>query len=178
MDKYILVVLVILGCFSCKDKIETNALSKPNASRPTDIASLYQYYHADPASQEQMEENQIIEYAADHNLEAIRTRSGVYIASHIVGSGDSVSWGDRIKVHYKGYFLNGEEFDSSFKRGKPLEFRVGTMVAGWNEALPFLNRGSKATLLIPSHMGYGKEGFKGFVGPNKILLFDVDIMAD
>ncbi len=164
--------------YSCKNKTATNEVSETKSTNEADVSALYQYYHSNPTTLEQTEENKIIDYAADNNFDAIRTRSGVYIANHIVGKGDSVKWGDPIKVHYKGYFLDGQEFDSSIKRGVPIEFRVGSMVAGWNEAFPFLKMGSKATFLIPSHMGYGKRGFPGFVGPDEILLFDVEILED
>ncbi len=175
MNKYILLTLVVSIFYACKEKTTTKKLSANESGRDIDIGELYQYYHSNPSTLEQKEENRIIEYAADNNMDAVRTRNGIYITKHIVGAGDSVKWGDPIKVHYRGYFMDGQEFDSSFERGKPIEFRVGSMVAGWNEALPFLNVGSKATLLIPSHMGYGKKGFQGFVGPDEILVFDIEI---
>ena len=155
----LLLFFVFLVCHSCKEKATTKVIDKPEIVQEADIGGLYQYYHSNPKTLEQKEENRIIEYAADNNMEAVRTRSGVYVANHMVGKGDSVKWGDPISAHYKGYFMDGQEFDSSIKSGKPIKFRVGSMVAGWNEALPFLNIGSKATFLIPSHMGYGKRGF-------------------
>ena len=165
-------------CIACKNKKEETPAEEAVQLPDADIGGLYQYYHSNPTTLEQKEENQIIEYAADRNMSAVRTRSGVYIANHLEGKGDSVKWGDPIVVHYKGYFLDGKEFDSSIRKGEPIRFRVGSMVAGWNEAFPFLKIGSKATLLIPSHMGYGKRGFPGFVEPDQILLFDVEILDE
>ena len=177
MNKYILLFLIISFCFSCKEKKTNVEDSAPIQNRNADFGELYQYYHTNPTTLEQKEENIIIEYAADNNLEAVRTTSGVYISNHIVGNGDLVKWGDPITVHYRGYFMNGQEFDSSIKKGQPISFRVGSMVAGWNEAIPYLNIGSKATFLIPSHMGYGKRGFPGYVDPDKILIFDIEILT-
>lgn len=178
MNKYILAFLIFSFCYSCKEKPDHIEPPEELISKNADIGGLYQYYHSNPSTLDQKDENKIIEYAADHNMDAVRTRSGVYIANHIEGTGDSVRWGDPIKVHYKGYFLEGQEFDSSIKRGTPISFRVGSMIAGWNEALPYLNIGSKATFLVPSHLGYGKRGFEGFVGPDKILLFDIEILNE
>ena len=178
MTKYIFLFCIgFLLCASCSEKKKDAENSVKTNDREADFGSLYQFYHSDPKTLEQKDENRIIEYLAENNMEAVRTRSGVYIANHIVGSGDSILWGDPIRVDYKGYFLDGKEFDSSYKRNKPIEFRVGSMVSGWNEALPFLQIGSKATFILPSHMGYGKKGFPGFVGPDEILLFDMDILA-
>lgn len=178
MSKYILLILSIFISLSCKDRAAPKENPEIVETPDADIGGLYQYYHSNPKTLEQREENKIIEYAADKNMNAERTRSGVFIANHMVGKGDSVRWGDPITVHYKGYFMNGEEFDSSIKKDKPISFRVGSMVAGWNEAFPFLRVGSKATLIIPSHMGYGKRGFPGFVGPDEILVFDVEILHE
>lgn len=163
-------------CFSCKDPKPSVEEKDTTPQNNLDIGGLYRYYHSNPTTLEQKEENVIIEFLADSNQDAVRTRSGIYITKHIVGTGDSIKWGDPIKVHYKGYFMDGKEFDSSIKRGEPISFRVGSMVAGWNEALPYLNVGGKATFVIPSHMGYGKRGFPGFVGPDRILLFDIEVL--
>ena len=176
MNKYILLILMILVGYSCKEKKITEQVENSESNDSLDIGGLYRYYHSSPTTLEQKEENTIIEHLADLNLDAVRTKSGIYITKHSVGAGDSIKWGDPIQVHYRGYFMDGQEFDSSIERGKPISFRVGSMVAGWNEALPFLNIGSKATFVIPSHMGYGKKGFPGFVGPDKILLFDIEVL--
>lgn len=176
MAKYGLFFILFILLMSCKQKEVKDQVKAMTPKVGADFEGLYQYYHANPTTLEEREENQIIDYAADNNMEAERTRSGIYIVDHSVGSGGSIKWGDPITVHYRGYFLDGKEFDSSIKRGKPISFRVGSMVAGWNEALPFLKVGSKATFVIPSHMGYGKRGFEGFVGPDEILVFDIEIL--
>lgn len=165
---------------SCKPKNNT-PLSEPHTAintKKADLGDLYQYYHSTPVTLDQKDENTIIEYIADKNIETVRTKSGVYIHTIAEGRGEQIKWGDEITVDYKGYFLDSQKFDSSYDRGEPISFRVGNMNAGWNEALPFLKKGTKATLLIPSHMGYGKRGFPGFVGPDKILLFDIEIFDD
>ncbi len=64
--------------------------------------------------------------------------------------------GNSVKVHYKGELLDGTVFDSSFKRNQPIEFSlgVGQVIPGWDEGIAFLNKGAKATLIIPSDLAY------------------------
>ena len=166
---------------SCKNQQPDDSRATTQESKkthPADLGGLYQYYHSTPKTLDQREENTIIEYLADKNLDAERTKSGVYIHTIEKGDGDPVKWGDPISVDYRGKFLNGKEFDSSYSRNAPIKFRVGTMNAGWNEALPYLHRGTKAILYLPSHMGYGKKGFPGYVGSDEILIFEVDILKN
>lgn len=175
-----LFILTLLLTFSCKQEAK-DAIAKEKVTtkkNPADLSDLYQYYQTNPVTLDQKDENQIIEYLADKNLPAVRTKSGVYIHTAEKGGGAQVKWGDPISVDYNGAFLDGEKFDSSYDRGEPISFRVGNMNAGWNEALPYLTRGTKATFYIPSHMGYGKKGFPGFVGPDMILVFDVHIFEE
>lgn len=177
IQKLVIFALVLIMFTSCKQTHENQEVSPPHAasSQRADLGELYKYYHSNPTTLDQKEENLIIEYLGDKGMSATRTKSGVYIHISKEGTGEQVKWGDPLSVDYKGYFLDGRGFDSSYERGEPISFRVGNMNAGWNEALPFLKRGSMATLLIPSHMGYGQKGFPGYVDPNTIILFDVDI---
>lgn len=182
--KYISLLIIVLtfSIVSCKNKSEAPTkvtIEAPNKKvSEAELGDLYQYYHANPSTLDQKDENTLIEYAADKNITAIRTSSGVYIQTHKEGNGEQVKWGDKISVDYKGYTLDGKEFDSSYGRGEPITFRVGNMNAGWNEALPYLKRGTKATLLLPSHMGYGKKGFPGYIDPDTNIAFDVEVLEE
>jgi len=86
--------------------------------------------------------------------------------------------GQTVAVHYKGMFPDGSVFDSSYKRGNPIEFPVGmgNVIAGWDEGILLLNKGSKARFVIPSHLGYGERGAGGAIPPNATLVFDVELM--
>jgi FKBP-type peptidyl-prolyl cis-trans isomerase len=86
--------------------------------------------------------------------------------------------GDKIKAHYTGRILNGEVFDSSRERNKPFEFTVGQgmVIRGWDEGFQQLRVGEKATLLIPSRLGYGANGAGGRIPPYSILDFDVELL--
>jgi FKBP-type peptidyl-prolyl cis-trans isomerase len=80
-------------------------------------------------------------------------------------------------VHYRGTLLNGTEFDSSHKRGVPLEFPLDGVIKGWTEGLQLLKEGGKATLYIPSALAYGPRGTPdGTIGPDETLTFEVELL--
>ena len=84
-----------------------------------------------------------------------------------------------LSVHYSLKLTDGSEIDSSFNRGEPIEFTcgVGQVIKGWDEAMQLLNKGSKATLVIPSELGYGSTGAgNGVIPPNAMLIFDVELV--
>lgn len=135
----------------------------------------------DPQTQAQKDQNAIVNYAIDHSLDVQSTRSGLFYQIVKSGAGDTLQWADRIQVHYRGYFLDGQEFDNSYKRGKPIEFYIGNMIDGWNEALQMMQPGTKALLLVPSHLAYGEKGLPdgkgGFlVPPNIALAFELEVL--
>ncbi len=85
--------------------------------------------------------------------------------------------GDRVTVHYKGMFMDGNEFDSSYGKGKPftISIGVGQVIPGWDEGIMLLREGEKATLAIPSELAYGERGV-GPIPPNTPLLFEVELV--
>lgn len=180
MKKGILFTAVVLFAMSCNESkkvtLENTTPVLTEAELEAAYGSLYQYYHTDPKTQDQRDENLIIEYAADKGLDVKRTASGLYYQITEEGAGAKINRGESITADYRGYFSDGKVFDESYKRGKPLTFNHGQMVAGWNEGLLLLNRGSKATFLLPSRLGYGTRGFPGFVEPNKVIIFDLVLL--
>ncbi len=132
--------------------------------------------HKNPVAQDQKDENALLYYAKDKNLNIKKTASGMYYVVQEMGTGITLADGAPFKVHYSGYFLDGKVFDSSHDRGVPLRHVVGGMIPGWNEALKTFPIGSKLQLLIPSRLAYGSRGFPGFVPANTPLIFDMHIM--
>lgn len=105
------------------------------------------------------------------------TASGLKYVVEKEGSGPSPKAGTMIKAHYNGRLLSGQEFDSSYKRGNPIEFPVGQgrVIKGWDEALLAMKKGEKRTLIIPPELAYGPSG-RGPIPPNATLIFDVELV--
>jgi len=92
------------------------------------------------------------------------------------GTGRRPTTADTVVCHYRGSFINGKEFDSSYKRNKPAQFPVTGVIKGWTEALQLMAVGAKWKLFIPSEIAYGKSG-RGSIGPNEALLFDIELVG-
>ena len=92
------------------------------------------------------------------------------------GSGGSPSPSDTVKVHYTGTLTNGEVFDSSVQRGQPAQFQVNRVIKGWQMALQKMKVGDKWMLYIPPDLAYGERGSGGTIGPNEVLVFEVELL--
>jgi len=117
------------------------------------------------------------DYLASKKITTKPTTSGLIFISKKQGRGAHPQVGDKVSVHYTGYLLNGKKFDSSRDRGKPFEFILGKhqVIAGWDEGIAKLRKGGKATLIIPSSLGYGARNM-GPIPPFSTLVFDVELM--
>lgn len=120
----------------------------------------------------------IEKYLIENDLKAETTESGLRYIITEQGNGQQAKAGDNVVVHYRGTLLDGEQFDSSFDRDRPFEFPLGQgrVIKGWDEGIALLNIGSKATLIIPSALGYGERGAGGAIPPNAVLKFDVELL--
>jgi FKBP-type peptidyl-prolyl cis-trans isomerase len=105
----------------------------------------------------------------------IVTRSGLQYEILQSGDGATPSRRDRVVVHYRGTFINGTEFDSSFKRNKPLELPADQVIKGWSEALMLMKEGDKWRLHIPYQLGYGNDRY-GPIPPKSVLIFEVELL--
>jgi FKBP-type peptidyl-prolyl cis-trans isomerase FkpA/FKBP-type peptidyl-prolyl cis-trans isomerase FklB len=79
-------------------------------------------------------------------------------------------------VHYEGRLIDGTVFDSSIKRGEPATFPLNGVIRGWTEGFQLFKEGTKATLYIPSDLGYGAAGSPPKIGPNQTLIFDIELI--
>ena len=104
------------------------------------------------------------------------TDSGLQYEVIQSGEGLSPSRTDRVTVHYRGTLVDGREFDSSYKRGKPATFPLNRVITGWTEGLQLMKEGDKWRLFIPSNLGYGSRGAGGLIGPNETLIFEVELL--
>lgn len=106
----------------------------------------------------------------------VTTDSGLQYKVLKQGDGPKPQSTDKVTVHYRGTLLDGTEFDSSYKRGQPASFQVGGVIRGWTEALQLMNVGSKYQLFIPAGLAYGQRGAGQKIGPNSMLIFDVELL--
>lgn len=106
----------------------------------------------------------------------ITTASGLQYEIITEGNGPKPTEADVVKVHYHGTLMDGKVFDSSVDRGEPVEFPVGQVIQGWVEALQLMSVGSKWKIYIPGSLGYGERGAGGDIGPNAVLIFDVELI--
>ncbi len=108
---------------------------------------------------------------------AVVTKSGLVYRSLKDGTGSSPAATDKVKVHYKGTFPDGKEFDSSYKRNEPTEFPLNRVIACWTEGVQLMKVGGKAKLTCPAAIAYGERGAGGVIPPNATLVFEVELLA-
>ena len=102
---------------------------------------------------------------------AVTTSSGLVYQSLKDGSGAMPAATDTVKVHYRGTFLDGREFDSSYKRGEPTEFPLNRVIPCWTEGVQLMKPGGKAKLTCPPAIAYGSRGAGSVIPPNATLNF-------
>ncbi len=105
------------------------------------------------------------------------TESGLQYEVLNKGDGESPDSNDKVTVHYHGTLPDGTVFDSSVERGEPISFAVDGVIKGWTEALQLMKVGDKWKLYIPSDLAYGDRGAGPKIGPNQVLVFDVELLG-
>jgi len=115
--------------------------------------------------------------AAAKESGAVVTSSGLVFRSLKDGTGPSPGPSDTVRVNYRGTFPDGREFDSSYKRGEPIEFPLTGVIKCWTEGVQLMKVGGKAKLTCPPGIAYGERGAGGVVPPNATLMFEVELLA-
>jgi FKBP-type peptidyl-prolyl cis-trans isomerase FkpA len=105
------------------------------------------------------------------------TASGLIYSSLKDGTGASPLATDTVKVHYKGTFPDGKEFDSSYSRNAPTEFPLNRVIPCWTEGVQLMKTGGKAKLVCPPAIAYGARGAGGVIPPNATLHFEIELLA-
>jgi FKBP-type peptidyl-prolyl cis-trans isomerase FkpA len=108
---------------------------------------------------------------------AIVTGSGLVFRSVKEGTGPGPLATDTVRVHYRGSFPDGREFDSSHSRGKPATFPLNRVIPCWTEGVQRMKVGGKAQLTCPATIAYGERGAGGVIPPNAVLQFEVELLG-
>ena len=125
-------------------------------------------------------DKQIIQqYISAHHLNATAEANGLYYVPIVTGTGTHPTATSLVSVTYKGYLTDGTVFDQNTT---PTPFNLGGVIPGWTQGIPLMQRGGKATLLIPSALGYGSQaipasGGNAGIPANSVLIFDVDLIS-
>jgi FKBP-type peptidyl-prolyl cis-trans isomerase len=118
-------------------------------------------------------------YISEHYSTAVRRNSGLRYVMRAAGTGtETPQVGSEVIAHYEGRLLDGSSFDSSYRRGTPFVFRVGTgaVIKGWDEAFLTMKKGEKRTLIIPHWLGYGDKGSPPKIPGKATLIFEVELI--
>jgi len=105
------------------------------------------------------------------------TPSGLVFRSLKEGTGASPQASDKVRVHYRGTFADGKEFDSSYSRGQPAEFPLDRVIKCWTEGVQLIKVGGKAKLTCPPAIAYGERGAGSVIPPGTTLQFEVELLG-
>lgn len=119
-------------------------------------------------------EQTILDYLADNNLTAEKTASGLHYIINVQGGAERPTLSSTVEVIYRGYFVDGEEFDAT-PQGSSTVLPMSGVIAGWQEGIQLFGKGGSGVLLIPSALGYGTLG-QGSIEPNEVIIFDIDLI--
>jgi FKBP-type peptidyl-prolyl cis-trans isomerase len=107
----------------------------------------------------------------------IVTESGLQYRVLREGDGDMPDASDTVEVHYKGTFIDGKQFDSSYDRGQTIEFPLNGVIAGWTEGVQLMKEGAQFEFVIPSDLAYGERGAGGVIPGGATLIFVVELVS-
>ena len=106
----------------------------------------------------------------------ITTKSGLQYEVLKEGTGKKPKATDKVRCHYEGTLINGQVFDSSYKRNEPAVFGLNQVIAGWTEGVQLMSEGAKYRFYIPYLLGYGESGAGDMIPPYATLIFDVELI--
>ncbi len=145
-------------------------------------ALFFERARAQRAQQSKME-GELNQKEGEAFLEANKEKEGVIVTESGLqykvvrqGDGPRPTLEDQVKVDYRGTLIDGTVFDSSYERGEPIVFKLGSLIPGWQEGIQLMPVGSKYQFFIPGNLAYGERGAGAPIGPNKTLIFEVELL--
>ena len=181
---YIYQSFKIVKLFSSKEAADSAAKPFEAAAKGVSYKKAVESIEKEIAENDSLvkaDEKIITDYMAKNNLQGTKTKWGTYVVIETPGTGENISQNDVAVVNYTGRTFNDSTFDSntdkSFNHVEPLyvdmsEFRV---IPGWIDGLKLMKKGSKGKIIIPSYLGYGKNGAPPKIAPNSNLIFDIEV---
>lgn len=127
----------------------------------------------------QASKDEFISYVKANFPTAVITESGLAYMLEQEAEGVAPNKFQQVSVHYQGALTDGSVFDSSYKRGQPIDFPIGMgkVIKGWDEGIMLLKTGGKAKLIIPYFLAYGEQGRAPIIPPKATLIFDVELVS-
>ena len=165
-----------------KDKVDGNTLLIEEADARALLAEFSeklrekQMAERDALGQKNLEEGQSFLEANKAKPDVVTTENGLQYMVVKQGDGPVPTKEDRVRVHYRGATIDGTEFDSSYEREAPVTLAVTGVIKGWTEALQLMPVGSTYKLFVPPDLAYGPRGAGDRIGPNAVLVFDVELL--
>jgi len=167
---------------SVKDMLEGNEL-KVKSSEAQGIVSAFfaeqeKKLRAEKAEQgkQALEEGRVFLANNANRPGIITTKSGLQYEVLNEGTGKKPKATDKVRCHYEGTLINGQVFDSSYKRNEPAVFGLNQVIAGWTEGVQLMSEGAKYRFYIPYLLGYGESGAGDMIPPYATLIFDVELL--
>jgi len=127
----------------------------------------------DGEDQSEIDNEIILKYIADNNLDAQNVGGGLYFVDEETGTGANPTPSSTVRVAYRGYFTNGQVFDESNPDG--IVFGLNQVIQGWTTGIPYFKKGGRGKLLIPSALAYGSNPRSG-IPANSVLIFDIHLI--
>jgi FKBP-type peptidyl-prolyl cis-trans isomerase len=187
--KFMYTTLKILNVFKSKEEADSANKAELKMNRPKMFAKQMDLYEKEvilkSKAQIDADSKVITDYLTKNNITATKTKWGTYIAVTNEGTGNNISFTDIATVNYTGKTLDsGRVFDSNldpkFKHVEPLQVTmmdIGNIALGWTDALLHMKKGTKATIFLPSTLGFGPQGRAPEIGPNAILIFEMEVIG-
>ena len=166
--------------------LEAALAKKPSKISPQDAQATMQAFQQKMMAQQQAKQSAagaeqqkegVAFLAANKKKKGVKTTaSGLQYKIIKAGTGRTPKATDKVTTHYRGTLINGNEFDSSYKRGQPATFPVNGVIKGWIEALQLMKEGGKWQLYIPSDLAYGARGAGANIPPHSTLIFEIELL--
>lgn len=165
-----------------KDVINGNVLKVPHKDAQTIVQEYFRQQeeriNAIRAEQGKAAKAEGEKFLAENGKKegVVTLKSGLQYEVLREGNGKKPKATDQVKCHYEGTLINGQVFDSSYKRNEPAVFPLNQVIPGWTEGLQLMQEGAKYRFYIPYILAYGESGAGGSIPPFTTLIFDVELL--